>query len=165
MVVWALRVLASLKKRPMSSSQPRSYNPPMSDDKFRVITEAKVGVLEGTMRSEWDRLTSAQLKLQKMQEEHEQALDAFWNALQRQFGHHADMHNVTSTFRVAENGEVFIEFCPCPVCQAVVHQMTMAATVEEMYKNDLIPPHSIDRLRAKAKMVDNSEEMRKKMLN
>lgn len=137
----------------------------MSDDKFHVIDEAKVGTLDGTMRLEWDRLTATQLKLVKLQEEHEQALDAFWQALQRQFGHHADTHDITSNFRVAEDGGVYIEYCGCPVCQAVVHNMTVTATVEEMYKNDLIPPYAINNLRAKAKVVDNNEEMRKKMMN
>lgn len=165
MVVTLLRILASLRQRAMRSTPQKNYNSAMSDDKFRVIRETKVGTLDGSMRTEWDRLSAAQIKLVKMQEEHEQALDAFWSALQRQFGHFAEMHEGTQSFRVSEEGDVYIDHCVCPVCQAAVHGMTVADTVEEMYRTDLIPHEAIEHVRARAKQVDKQQETRKKMLN
>lgn len=138
----------------------------MSDDKFRVIGEVKIGSLDETMRSEWDRLYRMETRINRMQREHEEALDAFWDALQRQYGHHLqEQHEVTQNFRISEDGDVFIEHCKCPSCQAVIHGMTVSQTVEEMYKNDLIPHQAIEFVRARAKHIDSSKEMRKKMMN
>lgn len=135
------------------------------DDKFHIISETKVGSLDGSMKAEWDRLSAVHLKIVKMQEEQEHALDAFWDALQRQFGHHTEMHEGTQTFRVAEDGDVYIDHCKCPVCQAAIHGMTVTATVEEMYKTDLIPHEAIEHVRARAKHLDKEQETRKKMMN
>src|SRR4051812_38536119 len=75
------------KTLPLPSTPPESYNPPMSDDKFRIIDAEKVGSLDETMRTEWERLHQAELRITRLQEEHDQACDAFWDAVQRQFGH------------------------------------------------------------------------------
>jgi hypothetical protein len=135
------------------------------DDKFHVVGEVKVGTLDDNLRLEWDRLCVQQRRLVALQETHEEALDAFWDALQRQFGHHAPPHDATQHFRVSEEGDVYLEHCKCPVCQAGVHGLTVSETVEEMYKNDLIPHQAIDFVRARAKHIDTHQEMRKKMLN
>ena len=137
----------------------------MSDDKFHVVGEVKVGTLDDTMRAEWDRLYARQLKLLREQKEQEEALDAFWDALERQFGHHASLHDVTQTFRVSEDGDVFLEHCRCPACQAAIYGMSVLETVEQMYKNDLIPQHAIHFVRERAKAIDLEKEISKKMLN
>jgi len=137
----------------------------MSDDKFHVIGEVKVGTLDENMRLEWDRLYAQQTKIRRLQESYEEALDAFWDALQRQFGHHATLHEVTQNFRVSEEGDVYLEHCKCPSCQAVVYGMSVLETVEQMYKNDLIPHQAIDLVRARAKAVDSERKISKKMLN
>jgi RNAse (barnase) inhibitor barstar len=135
------------------------------DDKFHVIGEVKVGTLDENMRLEWDRLYAEQLKLVRLQQAHEEALDAFWDALQRQFGHHAELHDVTQNFRVSEEGDVYLEHCRCPICQATIHGMTVLETVEQMYKSDLIPHHTIDFVRQRARAVDSAKKISKKMLN
>lgn len=135
------------------------------DDKFKVIGEVKIGALEGTMRQAWDRLYAEQLRLMKENETHEAAMDAFWDGLLKKFGPEAVVHEDEPRFRISPEGEVFQEFCKCPVCQAGVHGLTVAETVEEMYKNDLIPHHFIDHIRQRAKMVDSQREMSKKLMN
>ena len=138
----------------------------MSDDKFQILADVKVGTLDDTMQLEWARLQRAEKRLEKLQEEHSTALDAFWEAVQRQFGHHIDdLSPVTQSFSVSDAGDVFVENCTCPLCQAVLHKMTVAQTVEEMYKNDLIPHQAIDAMRARAKHIDFHREQRNKMLN
>lgn len=154
------------KTSPLPSTPPRSYNPPMSDDKFRIIDEEKVGVLDETMRTEWERLRRAEQRITQLQDEYEQACDAFWDAVQRQFGHCLENGpGVTKELKIDDDGDVFIEHCPCPICQASLHGVTVTEAVEQMYKNDLIPPQAIETVRAKAKHIDSHQEMRKKMMN
>jgi len=144
----------------------------MADDKFTVIGETKIGSLEGGLSDEWDRLGEAQSRLEELQYEQEQALDAFWDALNAKFGpkpgsveHTVDSHGLAPRFRISPEGDVYTVVCKCPICQAKLHDMTVAATVEEMYRNDLISPQKIEHIRQRARMVDKSHEMRKKMLN
>lgn len=137
----------------------------MSDDKFDIIDETKVGTLDDTMRAEWDRLYAEHLKLMKLQDAHEQAMDEFWAALHRQFGHHSMLHEGNPELHVSEDGDVYVKHCKCPVCQASVHGLTVVETVEKMYKSDLIPHHAIEVVRARAQAVDKNHQMRKKMMN
>jgi hypothetical protein len=154
------------KTLPLPSTPPESYNPPMSDDKFRIIDAEKVGSLDETMRTEWERLHQAELRITRLQEEHDQACDAFWDAVQRQFGHRLEEGpGVTKELKIDDDGDVFVEHCACPICQASLHGVTVTEAVEQMYKNDLIPHQAIDTMRAKAKHIDSHQEMRKKMLN
>lgn len=138
----------------------------MTDDKFRIIGDVKVGTLDETLLAERDRLRRAEERIARLQDEYEQASEAFWDALQRRFGHAMqDGHDVTKNLRIDDTGDVFVEHCECPICQAALHGLTVAETVEQMYKNDLIPAHAIEVVRAKAKHIDSHQEMRKKMLN
>jgi hypothetical protein len=137
----------------------------MSEDKFHTIGEVKLGELDETLRLEWDRLYEAQLKLVRLQRAHDEALDAFWDALQRRFGHHTNPHGVTQHFRVSEEGDVYLEHCKCPVCQASIHGMSVLETVERMYESDLIAHEAIDAVRLRARAVDLDRQTRKKMLN
>ena len=137
----------------------------MSDDKFHVIGETRLGTLDENMKAELDRLQAAQDKLEFLQAQQDEAQEAFWDAINRQFGERADELNATPRFRVTPEGDVFIDFCKCPVCQAQLHGMTVTAVVEEMFKNDLIPHQVIDHVRQRAKMVDSHQETRKKMMN
>jgi hypothetical protein len=137
----------------------------MSDDEFRVIGEKQVGVLDDTLRQEWDRLSVRQLKILHLQTEHDEALDAFIDALQRRFGTHVGAHETSPKYRVSPDGVVFAEFCKCPVCQANLHGLTVVETVEQMYKKDLIPHEVIAHMRRKARVVDSRQAVSKKLLN
>lgn len=139
----------------------------MSDGKFRLIRERKVGTLDDTLRTEWDRLYDFSCRLQKDQEKYAEGLDSFGDALRTKFGADAiDSHDVEPKYRIeSETGEVYLDFCGCPVCQARLHHMSVVDTVEEMYKSSLIPDESIDHVRRKAKVIDAKQEMGKKLLN
>ena len=141
----------------------------MEDDKFHIVSEVRIGTLDENLLSEWERLHAAHVKLVALQEEHEEAMSAFWDAVERKFYDHGQIHGPghgkSAEFRVSPEGEVYIEHCSCPVCQAELHGMTVSETVEEMYKNDLIPHQVIDHIRQRAKAVDSRQKMSKKMLN
>lgn len=135
------------------------------DDKFHVIGETRLGTLDETMQAELDRLQAAQDHLEHLQAAQEEAQEAFWDAVTRQFGERAEELNTAPRFRITPEGEVFLDLCTCPVCQAKLHGMTVTQVVEEMYKNDVIPQHAIDLVRLKAKAIDSRQEMRKKQMN
>ena len=138
----------------------------MSDDKFRLIGSAKVGSLEGTLRDEWDRLYAQQQHLKREQAAYEEGLDAFVAALHDSYGHLGrDRGAEPDTFRITPTGDVYAEYCECPMCQSKLFGMTVIETVEEMYKNDLISRDAIDDARKKAVLVDSKQEMRKKHMN
>lgn len=137
----------------------------MSDAKFRIIHETKLGTLDETMRSELERLSEERERLEALQDEHDEAQDAFWDAVTRQFGERIDELNVAPNYRVTPEGDVFVDFCKCPACQAPLHGMSVSETVEAMHKNDLLPPGSLAAQRARAKAVDSKNEVSKKMRN
>lgn len=139
----------------------------MSDGKFRVIREKKVGIMDDTLRAEWDRLYEFSCRLQKDQEKYAEGLDAFGDALRNKFGADVfDSHNVEPKYRIeADSGEVYLDFCGCPVCQAQLNSMSVVDTVEEMYKSNLISDEAIDNVRRKAKVIDEKQETGKKLLN
>jgi hypothetical protein len=76
-----------------------------------------------------------------------------------------DGPGVTKELKIDDDGDVFVEHCACPICQASLHGVTVVEAVEQMYKNDLIPHQAIETMRARAKHLDSHQEMRKKMLN
>jgi hypothetical protein len=137
----------------------------MGDNKFHLIRRVKVGTLNTSMQAEWDRLYEAQLKLLRMEEAHAEALDAFWEVLQREFSSQVPQNDVTACFRVADGGEVFVEHCACVTCQAVLHKITVTETMSQMYDSDLPPQKAIDTLEENAKRLDSYPVMRKKMPN
>lgn len=137
----------------------------MSDDKFHLVVETPVGTLDETLKLEWERLQRKQVFLEDLQEEQEEAFSAFWEAIERKFGHQAEALNVAPRFLVSDEGGVSLDVCPCPICQARCHGISATAAVEAMYKNKLIPEQVLDVVRKRAKAVDSENEMSKKMRN
>lgn len=164
-VVKFLQAIVCRGRSPVSSKPPRSYNLPMHDGKFHLIGEVKVGELDDELQEDWDAIRALEEKLQKLHEKYDHRLEVFWESVQNKFGHHVEEHEVTRNIRISEEGDVYVDTCKCPICQSVVHGMTVQETVEAMYKNDLIPHHVIDDIRERAKAVDSQKEMRKKALN
>jgi len=137
----------------------------LKDDKFTVISESKVGSLDETMKLEWERLHAEHLRLEAEYDEHRDAKAAFWDALEAKFGPLDDGCGSVPRLRVDDDGQVFLDFCPCPVCQAAVHHITVAETVEEMVRNGTIPQQAAEPIRRYAKAVDKQLEVSKKLMN
>jgi hypothetical protein len=134
-------------------------------DKFFLLKETKIGTLDDSLLGEWERLCDEGEHIQALTDAHEEGLAAFWDAVSIRFGHHADIHNADPSFRVDEDGDIFLDFCQCPMCQARFHGLTVGETVEAMYRSDLIPREAIDHLRHKARVVDSARRMSKKLMN
>lgn len=137
----------------------------MSDDKFHLIDSTKLGTLDETMLTELERLAEEKHKLEVLQEEHEVAQDALWDALLRQFGERVEELNAGSCFRITAEGDVFVDFCKCPVCQAALHGMSVTEVVEEMHKSSLLPFGTLEAHRQHAKAVDFEKKSSKKLMN
>lgn len=137
----------------------------MSSDKFKLIGEAPIGALSETMHLEWARLNRARARIEALQEEYAQADAAFWDALERQFWHVTGLRGDAPTLRVTDDGSVYLDPCPCPICQAELHGLTVVEVVEQMYANSLISPEAIDHVRKKAKAVDLKNQTCKKLMN
>jgi hypothetical protein len=137
----------------------------MSDDKFHLVVETPVGTLDETLKLEWERLQFKQTALEDLMAEQEQAFEAFWDAVERKFGHQADALNVAPRFLITDEGGVSLDVCPCPICQARCHGISATEAVEAMYKSDLLPEHVLGHMRKRAQAVDSANEMSKKMRN
>ncbi len=138
----------------------------MSDEKFKILGDVRVGSLDKTMQAEWERLHQVEEKIENLREEHGRALDAFWDAVQRQYHHFLDTQSpVTQNFSISTTGDVFVESCDCPLCQAVLHKLSVTQTVEKMYASALIPHDQIEALRARAKRIDAGQKKCDSLLN
>lgn len=140
------------------------YTGCMSEKIFKIIRKAKVGELDETMREEWDRLYTQRMRLEQEFKDLEEGMDAFTSALKDAHGFQYDAHGLNVNLRVEDN-DVYAEFCPCPACQAELHNLTVVETVEQMYESRLLPEEGIKEVRNKAKFIDAKNKRTKGMLN
>lgn len=138
----------------------------MSDGPFRVISKVKVGALEGEKLEEWNRLFRMHRRLAREQNEFEAAMDTFIEGVNAQFKPPPSSNLcLDPDLRIGADGEISLTYCQCPRCQAILHGMTVAETVEAMYEQNLIPEEAIHEVRAKAKALDARQETSKKYLH
>ena len=140
-----------------------AYTSAMPEHAFRLIQKAKIGELDETMQREWDRLYEQRQRLEQEWRDFEEGMDAFAEALKDSYGS-VDTHGLNAVLRVEADG-VYAEYCPCPACQAHLHGMTVAETVEKMYESNLIPDDGIQDVRVKARSIDAKNKRERSMLN
>lgn len=137
----------------------------MSNKKFEVVTSIPLGKLTPEMRVKWDRLYELQTRILALQEEFDEKADEFKTVLSEEFGTITDAHGLLPNYRVDEENNVAMQYCECPPCQAELHHMSVADTVEAMFRSSLIPPDEIDEARAFAKEFDLENAKDSKLVN
>jgi hypothetical protein len=130
----------------------------MSERKFRVVKETRVGALDEQLYAEWRRLSAAQ-------DDIDAGFEAFWDTVMIGYADQAIFHLSPPRLRIGDDGDIFASFCQCPACQARLHGLTVSETVEEMYRSDLISNDAIATVRQKARALDATEKTSKKLLN
>lgn len=130
----------------------------MSDRKFQIVDETIIGVLDETLKAEWDRLNAQEAQITEAQKSYEEGMDAFIAAVSNRFVSPEESHDVTVMYRVNDNGEVVAKYCRCPSCQATLNGMTLAETIEVMNRNRLINPDDLNDFRNKAKELDRVDK-------
>lgn len=124
----------------------------MTERKFALMSERKLGVLNPDQRKAWKRLMARQNRIAATSSLLEEDMSMFFDSLVANVT--MDNHSAVRGLKVKEDGSYVQTYCECFQCQAKLQNLPASQVVESMIQMKLIEGDVIQRARQWAKHVE-----------
>jgi len=125
----------------------------VSRKKFDLIESIEVGALPPDMKARWREILQREHDLEEDRERLNEDTDFLFSQV-KDFVQIDTSTGVTKSIRIEEDGHVFVDYCPCPKCQASLNGVTVVEAVEELNRRGEIPEEALEHVRRNAKALD-----------